>query len=201
MHERLRSGDVGRPREFDDAAVVDAAMDVFWSKGYESTSTEDLCARTGLGRGSLYNAFGSKHGLYERVLRRYAEVGFGAQAEILGRPGPVKGRLRALMVAVIDADLGDPVKRGCLAVNAAVDAGGTDDVVADQVLRQFSRFEAAVREAIACGQRDGEVAADVDPSVAARVFVSAYYGLRVLGKVVRDRRVLEDVVEGALARL
>ncbi|MEJ2855385.1 MULTISPECIES: TetR/AcrR family transcriptional regulator [unclassified Saccharothrix] len=192
---------MGRPREFDDAAVVDAAMEVFWSKGYESTSTEDLCARTGLGRGSLYNAFGSKHGLYQRALRRYAEVGFGAQAEILDGPGGVKQRLRALMVAVIDTDLGDPSKRGCLAVNAAVDAGGTDDVVAEQVLRQFSRFEAAVCEVIACGQRDGEVAADVDPLVAARAFVSAYYGLRVLGKVVRDRRVLEDVVEGALARL
>ncbi|NUT92108.1 MAG: TetR/AcrR family transcriptional regulator [Saccharothrix sp.] len=192
---------MGRPREFDDAAVVDAAMEVFWSKGYESTSTEDLCARTGLGRGSLYNAFGSKHGLYERALRRYAEVGFGAQAEILDGPGGVKQRLRALMVAVIDTDLDDPSKRGCLAVNAAVDAGGTDDVVAEQVLRQFSRFEAAVCEVIARGQRDGEVAADVDPLVAARLFVSAYYGLRVLGKVVRDRRVLEDVVEGALARL
>ncbi|MFI9814358.1 TetR/AcrR family transcriptional regulator [Saccharothrix variisporea] len=192
---------MGRPREFDDAAVVDAAMEVFWSKGYESTSTEDLCARTGLGRGSLYNAYGSKHGLYERALRRYAEVGFSAQAEILNGPGGVKQRLRALMVAVIDTDLGDPVKRGCLAVNAAVDAGGTDDVVAEQVLRQFSRFETAVFEVIARGQRDGEVAADVDPLVAARSFVSAYYGLRVLGKVVRDRRVLEDVVEGVVARL
>ncbi|WP_309114564.1 TetR/AcrR family transcriptional regulator [Saccharothrix sp.] len=192
---------MGRPREFDDAAVVDAAMEVFWSKGYESTSTEDLCVRTGLGRGSLYNAFGSKHGLYERVLRRYAEVGFGLQAEILDGPGTVKERLRALMIDVIDTDLGDPAKRGCLAVNAAVDAGGTDAVVADQVLRQFSRFEAAVREVIARGQRDGEVATDVNPLVAARLFVSAYYGLRVLGKVVHDRRVLEDVVEGALARL
>lgn len=57
----------GRPREFKDNAVIDAAMEVFWDNGYESCSTEALCNKTGLGRGSLYNAFGSKHELYEQA--------------------------------------------------------------------------------------------------------------------------------------
>ncbi len=176
-------------------------MEVFWSKGYEATSTEDLCARTGLGRGSLYNAYGSKHGLYERVLHRYAEMGFGEQLKILEGPGAVKERLRALMVAVIDADLGDPVRRGCLAINAAVDAGGTDEFVAQQVRRQFGRLEGAVCHLITCGQREGELVGGADPLVCTRSFISSYYGLRVLGKVTHDRRALEDVVDGALARL
>lgn len=176
-------------------------MEVFWSKGYEATSTEDLCACTGLGRGSLYNAYGSKHGLYERALRRYAELGFGGQRTILEGPGTAKDRLRALMLAVIDTDLADPDRRGCLAINAAVDAGGTDDLVAQQVRRQFERLEGAVCHLIALGQHDGELRRDVDPLVCARFFLSTYYGLRVLGKVTHDRRALEDVVEGALARL
>ncbi|CCH33967.1 TetR/AcrR family transcriptional regulator [Actinosynnema sp. NPDC047251] len=192
---------MGRPRGFDDAAVVDAAMEAFWSKGYEATSTEDLCVCTGLGRGSLYNAYGSKHGLYERVLHRYAERGFGEQLVILQGPGAVKERLRALMLAVIDFDLADPARRGCLAVNAAVGAGGTDDLVAQQVRRQFGRLEAAVCHLITCGQRDGELVRDVDPLISTRFFISAYYGLRVLGKVTHDRRALEDVVDGVLARL
>ncbi|WP_433263362.1 TetR/AcrR family transcriptional regulator [Actinosynnema sp. CS-041913] len=192
---------MGRPRGFDDAAVVDAAMEVFWSKGYEATSTEDLCARTGLGRGSLYNAYGSKHGLYERVLRRYAEIGFGGQLAILEGPGAAKDRLRALMLTVIDTDLADPDRRGCLAINAAVDAGGTDGLVAEAVRRQFGRLEGAVCHLIASGQRAGEFSCDVDPLVSTRFFLSAYYGLRVLGKVTHDRQELEDVVDGALARL
>lgn len=176
-------------------------MEAFWSKGYEATSTEDLCVCTGLGRGSLYNAYGSKHGLYERVLHRYAERGFGEQLVILQGPGAVKERLRALMLAVIDFDLADPARRGCLAVNAAVGAGGTDDLVAQQVRRQFGRLEAAVCHLITCGQRDGELVRDVDPLISTRFFISAYYGLRVLGKVTHDRRALEDVVDGVLARL
>ncbi|MEU5696099.1 TetR/AcrR family transcriptional regulator [Actinosynnema sp. NPDC020468] len=191
---------MGRPREFDDAAVVDAAMDLFWSKGYETTSTEDLCAHTGLGRGSLYNAYGSKRGLYERVLLRYAELGFAEQEALLDRPGPVKERLRALLMAAVECDLGDPRRRGCLAVNAAVDVGGKDDVVAHHVRQQFDRLEAAVCRLVAAGQRLGELVAG-DPLVAARSLLGTLYGLRVLGKVTRDRQALVDVVEGALVRL
>jgi len=109
---------MARPREFSDDDVVNAAMELFWLKGYEATSTQDLCEHTGLGRGSLYNAFGSKHELYTQALRRYAEVGFQAQVEILGRPGTAKDRLRAFMNKVIDCDLADPDHRGCLSVNA-----------------------------------------------------------------------------------
>ncbi|RKT56719.1 TetR/AcrR family transcriptional regulator [Saccharothrix australiensis] len=192
---------MGRPRGFDDAAVVAAAMEMFWSKGYEATSTEDLCACTGLGRSSLYNAYGSKHGLYERVLRRYAEVDLGCRRQVLEGPGPVKDRLRAFLLAVIDDDLADPDRRGCLAVNAAVDAGGTDERVAEEVRRQFGRLEVLVCHLIAAGQRSGELSGDVEPLVSARFLLSAYYGLRVLSKVTHDRRALEDVVDGALARL
>ncbi|GAA1352184.1 TetR/AcrR family transcriptional regulator [Catellatospora bangladeshensis] len=180
---------------------MDAAMEVFWSKGYAATSTEDLCACTGLGRGSLYNAYGSKHGLYERVLDRYAEVGFGRQRAILEGPGGVKARLRALMLSAVDDDLGDPARRGCLAVNAAVAAGGADERVAALVREQFGRLEEAVRRLIESGRRSGELGAGVDPLVSARFLLGVHYGLRVLGKVVDDRRALEDVVDGALARL
>ncbi|GAA3886058.1 TetR/AcrR family transcriptional regulator [Saccharothrix violaceirubra] len=176
-------------------------MDVFWSKGYEGTSTQDLCEHTGLGRGSLYNAYGSKHALYEEALRRYADIGFGGQSEILDRPGSVRERLRALMMWVVDTDLDDPSRRGCLAVNAAVDVAGRDDAVAEQVRRQFARLEGVVADLISVGQRSGELSADQDPLTSARFFLGAYYGLRVLAKVVDDRKALVDVVEGALARL
>ncbi|WP_433273759.1 TetR/AcrR family transcriptional regulator [Actinosynnema sp. CS-041913] len=192
---------MGRPRKFDEAVVVDAALDVFWSKGFEATSTEDLCERTGLGRGSLYNTFRSKANLYRHVLRRYAELGFATQAGILRQPGHAKERLRALLTAVIDHDLADPDHRGCLAVNAATDAAGRSDEVSDEVRRQFARTEAALHDVILAGQRAGEITTDRSAEQLARAFLAGYYGLRVLAKVVRDRDTLVDVMEGTLAAL
>ena len=192
---------MARPREFSDADAVTAAMETFWSKGYEATSTQDLCERTGLGRGSLYNAFGSKHALYTEALQRYAEVGFAAQLRILAEPGSPRERIRALMHRVIADDLADPEHRGCLAVNAAVEAAGRDEAVRQTVRGQFLKLELALREVVTQGRDTGEFAADVDPVRAARSLLGAYYGLRVLGKVVGERDLLNDVVEGALARL
>ncbi|CAM05118.1 TetR family transcriptional regulator [Saccharopolyspora erythraea NRRL 2338] len=191
---------MGRPRKFDEGAAVDAAMRVFWVKGYEATSTQDLCECTGLGRGSLYNAFGSKRALYEAALRRYADREFAPVLEILERPGPVKDRLRELMLWVIGLDVADPAHRGCLTINAAVDAAGRTDTVAEFARREFDRLEGILRDLVALGQRTGELSPDRPAEQVARSVQSTYYGLRVLGKV-RARDELLDVVEGTLSNL
>lgn len=192
---------MGRPREFDDAEAVHAAMETFWTRGYEATSTADLCASTGLGRGSLYNAFGGKHQLYLTSLIRYSEIGFGGQLDTLRQPKPARERLRELMLWVIDTDLDDPTRRGCMAINAAIDAAGRDDAVARAAKRQFDKLEGALREVIEEGQRDGEFRTDRDALRLARTVQSAYYGLRVLTRVSSDRTALLDIVEGTLAGL
>lgn len=189
----------GRPREFSDTAVVDAAMEVFWERGYEATTTQDLCERTGLGRGSLYNAFGSKHRLYEESVRRYAETWAAAQLQALAGPGTARERLRQMMVGVIDADLADPNRRGCLALNAASEVSGRVGAVPALVRRQFLDLEQALCDLVAVGQRSGELRAERPPLQVARMFQSIYYGLRALAKVTDDRKALLDVVEGALA--
>ena len=64
---------MARPREFDETAALDAAMDCFWRNGYEATSVRDLAVRMGITGASLYNAFGDKRSLFREVLQRYAE--------------------------------------------------------------------------------------------------------------------------------
>lgn len=176
-------------------------MDLFWEKGYEATTTQDLCERTGLGRGSLYNAFGSKHRLYEESVRRYAETWAVAQLAELAKPGPARERLRRMMVGVIDADLADPRRRGCLALNAAIEVSGREGEVPNLVRRQFLDLEQALCDVIAVGQSSGELQTHRPPLQVARMFQSTYYGLRSLAKVTDDRKALLDVVEGALAAL
>jgi TetR/AcrR family transcriptional regulator, transcriptional repressor for nem operon len=190
-----------RPREFDDERVLDAAMEAFWARGYAATSAQDLVDATGLGRSSLYNAFAGKHQLYERALRRYLERNTEADVALLDRPGPVKERVRELLLGVIDADLGDPQRRGCLAVNAAIELAGKDEAVTVAVRRVFARVEEALVVALERGQRDGEITGERSARALARFVLNAIYGLRVLGKAATDRAPLLDVVEATVSAL
>lgn len=190
-----------RPREFDDERVLDAAMETFWARGYAATSAQDLVDATGLGRSSLYNAFTGKHQLYEQALRRYLEHNTEADVAMLDRPGPVKQRVRELLLGVIDADLGDAQRRGCLAVNAAIELAGKDEAVTVAVRRVFARVEEALVVALERGQRDGEITRERSARALARFVLNAIYGLRVLGKAATDRAPLLDVVEATVSTL
>ena len=80
---------MARPKEFDPEVAVDRAMDLFWRKGYGATSPNDLVAELGIGKGSLYAAFGSKRALFDLALDRYRERQGDTLTEIIDRPGPV----------------------------------------------------------------------------------------------------------------
>ncbi|MGC7405124.1 TetR/AcrR family transcriptional regulator [Pandoraea pneumonica] len=191
----------GRPREFDDAAVIDAAMDAFWTHGYEGTSAQTLVECTGLGRGSLYNAFGNKLNLYHEALERYQTLGLQTQADILNAPGLVKDRLRALMQWGIDEDLDPQKERGCMALFAALERGGKDPKVRQISQAYLTRIEQVLVHLIAIGQHNGELSAERPALLVARTLLSSYYGLRALGRTVCDRKFLEDIMEGTLAQL
>lgn len=190
----------GRPRAFDDSTVIEAAMDVFWSNGYEGSSAQALCERTGLGRGSLYNAFGSKQQLYEQALRRYQELGIQAQTRILNGPGSARDRLRGLMQWGLEADLDGGERRGCMALFSVLERGGKDPEV-EQINRAYvTRLEAALCHVFATGQRACEISSERSALELARAFLASYYGLRILGLSMPDRAFLQDVVDGTLAQ-
>ncbi|KUJ65222.1 hypothetical protein ACZ90_49555 [Streptomyces albus subsp. albus] len=192
---------MARPRAFDEDRVLTAAMETFWRHGYEATSTRDLCRSTGLGPSSLYNTFGDKRRLYLRALRRYDETATAGQLAILRRPGPVRDRLRAMMVHALDADLAGAGPAGCFAINAAVEVAGLDPEIRAEVHRNFVRVEDELCAVITLGQHSGELRRTPDPRVTARQVQSTYYGLRVLSRVQHDRQALLDTVDSTLAVL
>ncbi|MGA4838819.1 TetR/AcrR family transcriptional regulator [Streptomyces sp. G45] len=192
---------MARPRQFDEDHVITAAMETFWRHGYEGTSTRDLCQSTGLGPSSLYNTFGGKRELYLRALDRYYETVTAEQVERLRGPGTAKERLRAMMLHSVDSDLDADDRRGCFAINAAIELAALDPDVRRVVRRNFRRVEDEVRAVVAEGQAAGEIPVDRDARALARHVQSTYYGLRVLGRVQDDREVLVATVDGALERL
>ncbi|WP_131737474.1 TetR/AcrR family transcriptional regulator [Actinomadura roseirufa] len=192
---------MARTREFDTEAAVAAAMEVFRSRGYEATSIQDLVEATGIGRGSLYAAFGSKDGLYERALRHYSAGSLRTMAGRLDRDAPIREILRDLLLALVDDTVGDPDRRGCLMTNTAVERLPGDAVAGRIVGESFDRVAGLVEEALRHGRARGELPPDADVTALSDFVTTTIQGLRVQGKAGADRRRLAAVVDTALRAL
>lgn len=196
-----KSNTPGRPRQFEDKEIIDAAITVFSSNGYAGTSAQNLCDVTGLGRGSLYNAFGSKQALYEQALLRSHEQTMAAQLSILTQPVLFKERLRSLLLWGIAEDLSQSEQREAMVLFSALEIGDKDQVVSSLNLEYRQRLENSLLTVFAEGQANGEFSTRASALEMARGFLAGYYGLRVLNKNTSDKSFLEDVVNGLLANL
>jgi TetR/AcrR family transcriptional repressor of nem operon len=189
---------MARPKEFDPDAAVDAAMRLFWARGYEATSVEDLLGALGIGRQSMYATFGSKHRLYCLALDRYRELNAAVLLAALAEDGPVLPKLHGLLHAVADDALADPERRGCFLVNAAMERVPADADTAGRIGATFDALEDGIAAALARAQSSGEVTSSRPARELAAFLVTAIQGLRVVGKTTPDRRRLDDAVRVAL---
>jgi AcrR family transcriptional regulator len=193
---------VARPRGFDETTVLRRARDRFWSTGFAGTSLDEVAAATGLGKGSLYGAFGDKRQLYLRVFDRYcAEI---TEATVRSLTGPDEGayaRLRAHVLAVAEATARDTGHLGCLLANGTAELAGQDPAVADRARRTFEALEDAVVECIQQAQRQG----NVDPAADARrhglLLLAVLRGIEALGKARINEQSLRSIAEAALDTL
>ncbi|MFF1820686.1 TetR/AcrR family transcriptional regulator [Kribbella sp. NPDC058245] len=192
---------MARPRSFDTEQVLDQATDVFWRKGFAATTPQDLCEATGLGPGSLYNAFDGKRQLFDRVLERYNQRGAAAQLAILDEPKPVRERIRGLLMATMSNSPIGVSRTGCLAVNTAVQLAGTDPELAELLRKRFGETENALVAAIEYGQACGEIRTDVAARALGRMVLSTMYGMTVLATTFDDPEQLADVLEASIAVL
>ncbi|WP_322752551.1 TetR/AcrR family transcriptional regulator [Frankia sp. Cas3] len=190
---------MGRPKQFDPDVAVEQAMQMFWRQGYGATTPQCLIDTLGIGKGSLYNTFGSKRQLFDLALRRYLDLQNSAVTELLEGSGPVKERLRKALHFVAQADLADPDRRGCLVLNTAMEFGRTDESVTAQVQDMFDRIEGALRALIEEGQRAGEIDPGRDAKGLASLLLSTVNGMRLMARVesVPDRliRVIDTIID------
>ncbi|ROO89985.1 TetR family transcriptional regulator [Actinocorallia herbida] len=192
---------MGRPRQFDSDSAVERAMQVFWRKGYGATTPQDLVDELGIGKGSLYNAFGSKHALFEKALLRYRDSQTEALVAMLEEGGPVKERLRKVLMFLVELDLADPDRRGCMAVNTVAELGESDESAMRLVRRMLDRTEEAFRAVVEEGRRDGEIAADVDARAVGSLLLNTVVGLRLICRSAEGPERPTRVVDALLASL
>ncbi len=192
---------MARTREFDTAAAVEAAMEAFRRSGYEGTSIQDLVDATGVGRGSLYAAFGSKEGLYRAALdlyhRHYAEP----LVRLLHGGTPAKELLREVMTGVVDTVARDGNRRACLIVGAATERARHDAKVGERLRATIDTLESELFEVIVRAQASGEIPGRHSATDLARFLVTGMQGLRVMAAITPDRAALMASAEVALACL
>ena len=184
---------MARPREFDVDAALESAMQTFWAKGYEATSIDDLCESTGLGRSSLYAAFGDKRELYLRALDRYEEDAATRVATALAGPLPIRKSIAAFLGRIIDDIVSGPGRRGCFIGNCAAELSHGDREAVNQVRRSLARVEKVFCEALTRAKARGEIDAKSEVTALARFFTAGIQGLRLVGKANPDRKVLDDI--------
>jgi len=183
---------MARPREFDPDEVLERATRVFWAKGFENASLDELCEATGLNRSSLYAAFGAKRDLYLSALARY-EDGSAARIAAALEGRPLRDGLKAFLDSLIDSIVAGPGRRGCFIGNCAAEMARLDRGAAARVRRSLERIEATFRAGLQKARTRGELPDDADPAALARFLTAGIQGLRLVGKANPDRAALEQV--------
>ncbi|MEV1077490.1 TetR/AcrR family transcriptional regulator [Streptomyces sp. NPDC050211] len=193
---------MARTKEFDPDAALQAALELFWQRGYEATSMSDLVEHLGIGRASIYATFGNKHELYLKALDRYSEMRDPRLLRELSQPGPALPAVRAV-VRRFAAEAADEARRraGCFITNTAAELAPHDTAAARRVELSWEHLETPLHSALVRAQAQGELPEDRDPRALARMLLVLMQGLRVVGKASTDPARVRDATEQALSLL
>jgi TetR/AcrR family transcriptional regulator, transcriptional repressor for nem operon len=192
---------MARPREFGEAAVLDAAIQRFWLRGYEATSVRDLADEMGIAGASLYNAFGNKRTLFERSLNRYLDQTFRERIRRFELSLPPRDAIVAFLQEIIKRTLNDKQRMGCLLVNSALETTPHDREL-QQILATFlNEVESFFLRCVTSGQRDNTIPKAQSAEDLARLLLGVLLGIRVLARARPDRKLLEGLARPVFALL
>jgi TetR/AcrR family transcriptional repressor of nem operon len=190
-----------RPKEFNPDDAIEKAMQVFWHKGYEATSVEDLLTAMNLNRGSLYDTFGDKRTLFLKVVDRYCAAFVGPKFSLLDQPGPAVPALRRFIGEIVDSGLADPQRRGCLIANTVMELSPHEKEVASTLRRVLTVVEDTFFNVLVRAKQQGELKGEKDPRTLARFLATMMQGTIVMIKAGSTADVVKQTTETALSIL
>ena len=188
-----------RGKTFDPDDKVDEALDLFWRRGCDAVSIQDIVDALELNRGSLYATYGDKEQLWRSVLTRYCDQRKAYLSELLDDPTkPVLPRIRRLMLET--ANPTSEMPHGCLIVNAITERTN-DPATMDIVTGQISHVEDVLRKAFTRARSGGEIPATSSPRRLARFVVVMLQGLHVYDRALADPRKARDAIDIAMSAI
>lgn len=192
---------MARQKTFDEAALVERAMELFWRQGYEATSVRDLNDHLQIHSSSLYNTFGGKRDLYLAALAAYRRVEVAETADRLAEPLPARETLARLFSDLAGDLLADGSRRGSFTLNAAVEMGARDAAVARQLEEHFADITRLLAGFLAAAQERGELRDEHAPAELASFLLLNLYSLAALVKVGARREEMDRIIRITLSVL
>ncbi len=171
-----------RRREFNEDHVLDAAMHLFWAKGYPGTSLQDLVEATGLKPPSIYNAYGNKRGLFKVVLAHYSEQVTSRLVKTVQDAPTARSAIERLLKAIVKQNFDPATPDGCLVSLAAQECRLHDTDTQAAVAKDFRKLDDAIFARLTKAKSEGEFSDDLDPRGTSTAIVSICAGLLTLGR-------------------
>jgi AcrR family transcriptional regulator len=191
---RRGGAQLGRPRAFDPETALEAALRVFWTKGYEGTALSDLTAAMRINRPSIYATFGNKEALFRKALDRYNVKMTGFTAEALKLP-TARAVAERLMVGTADLLSCPENPKGCLMVQGALACGDEADPIRRELISRRATGETALRERFERAKVEGDLPAAADPADLARYVMAVMHGMSVQSAGGASREDLQGVID------
>ena len=183
---------MGGKKQFDKEIVMDKAMKLFWTKGVEATSLTDLEQATGLKRGSIYNAFGDKEGLFLEAMDQYAKKIIAPMAEPLLSPD-IREAMSGILAALLNRFKNHNLPSGCLLTGTCMVNHILPDDVKSKVSDQVFSVEDALCKTFINAQKSGQLSDEHDPRALARYMLAILLGMAVMDNVIADSTATRDV--------
>ncbi|HGH0916637.1 TPA: TetR/AcrR family transcriptional regulator [Bacillus cereus] len=185
---------MARLREFDEEKALDAAMQLFWEKGYAATSLSDLTAKMEIQKPSLYSAFGDKESLFEAALRRYTNLHAANIRTKLQNEQSVKEAIRTFFENMVEEEYKKDFSKGCFCINTMVELAPHNEKF-EVLTREHQMYLTLVfQELITKGIQSGELQSDLNAKAVAQTLVTSLIGLTVLMKSRPERSVIDNSV-------
>ncbi|MGN8057642.1 TetR/AcrR family transcriptional regulator [Pedobacter sp. 22163] len=185
---------MARTKDFKEEEVLQKAVYLFWSKGYNGTSMQDLVDGLGISRSSLYDTFGDKYQLYLKALERYKNTYGNTLSHISTESISAKSAIAQLLATAANNLPQQQQPKGCFMVNASTELASHDIEVSKLINQTEKQVEEAFFKVISKGQADGEISEDKDARTLALFFNNTVKGLQVSARSTDDGQLFEDII-------
>lgn len=190
-----------RTEEFNRLEVLDKAKLVFWKKGYNGTSMQDLVDAMGLNRSSIYNSFGSKMELYHESLKKYQGDSGVLFERVSDQHRNALETIGLIFLYAMEDILGDTDKKGCMLINCFTEMGNQDVQLRTLLESNQERLISIFDDLVTTGQVDGSIRKDEESQLLAHYLVNAFQGFRITGLSVQDAKILKSIIQNILKTL
>jgi TetR/AcrR family transcriptional regulator, transcriptional repressor for nem operon len=192
---------MARTKVFDEEIVLNKAVNLFWEKGYNGTSAQDLVDELEISRSSLYDTYGDKYQLFKNSLLQYRKKFAGSMIEMIDKSVDFEKTIKDVFQYVVTESLQEKFSKGCFMVNSAVELAPHNSEIAQIVNANMQDVEDALFRIIKKGQDAGQFSKNNTARSLARFVFNAISGLRVASKSGADKKVFDDIVKVTLSAL